>query len=277
MHSCRWIEFTLTVAAVMALGACSVGKTPLGEASGDTVGGGSSSGGTITIAALKAMYVNHPVTVTDEVSVSGRIVSSDRWGNFYKTLCVEDDSGGIAVRIDLGEYFRTFGLGEEVTIYCNGLTLGTYGGAVQLGVLSADGTNTVTYIPSAYVMSAFRSVGEGAEPPVTTVTIPDLSPGLINAWVEIREVQFEEGEPSLTWSEEDADTDRYITDAQGNRLAVRTSRYATFAGELLPHGSGFIRGVAGYFNGAYQLTVINNHYAIMESERFDPEGTVEGE
>ncbi|MCC8019940.1 MAG: DUF5689 domain-containing protein [Rikenellaceae bacterium] len=266
----------MAVVAV-TLAACSVDKTPLGEISGDGDGsGGSASGGSVTIAALKSMYVDHPVTVTDEVSISGRIVSSDRWGNFYKTLCVEDATGGIAIRIDLEEYFRTFRLGAEVTVYCNALSLGTYGGAVQLGVLSGDGTNTVTYIPSGHVMSAFRLVGEGTEPPVAVVTIPDIRPNLINTYVEIREVQFEDGTPGLTWSEEGADTDRYITDPQGNRLAVRTSRYATFAGDLLPHGSGIIRGVVGYFNGSYQLTVINSHYAMMESERFEVAGVGDG-
>lgn len=247
---------------------CTIEKTAIGRGDGEGTGGNSGSGGMLTIAALKAMYINRPVTINEEITVQGRVISSDRWGNFYKTIYIEDDTGGIPIRIDLDEYFKTFGHGEQVTVYCNTLTLGTYGGAVQLGVLSGDGTNTVTHIPTGYVLSVFRIVEQGSEPSFRTVKINELTARDISTYVEITDVQFEEGEDRLTWCDGETDTNRTLIDREGNRLVVRTSGYATFAGEILPGGSGFVRGVVGYFNGAYQIILINQNYAVMESERF---------
>lgn len=249
-------------------GGCRVDKTPLGEKNGENGGNSIGGDGFISIAALKAMYINRPVTVSEEVSIRGRVVSSDRWGNFYKTLCLEDDSGGIAVRVDLEEYFRVFGLGDIVTVYCNTLTLGTYGGAIQLGVLSSDVATQVTYIPEHYLLSSVGVTVAEAEPSVTVTSIDRLAPSLIHCYVELRDVQFEQWEEGMTWCDEDTDTDRTLVDREGNRLAVRTSGYATFASGLLPSGSGTVRGVVGYFNGSYQLTLVNAHYAMMDGDRF---------
>ena len=46
-----------------------------------------------------------------------------------------------------------------------------------------------------------------------------------------------------------------ITDSHGNTLMIRTSNYASFAGNKLPTGKGNVTGILGRFRGTWQLTL----------------------
>ncbi len=48
----------------------------------------------VTIAWLRSMYGRQPVTVEGDVYITGRVVSTDEHGNFYKTLIVDDGTAG---------------------------------------------------------------------------------------------------------------------------------------------------------------------------------------
>lgn len=264
----RFITRIISIFGLMAVVACSVKKTDIGSGGPEPVEPGGTPGGVISIAALKEMYVDRPATINEEVSIRGKVVSSDQYGNFYKTVCVQDDSGGIAIMVDMEMYFRTFNIYGEVTVYCNSLTLGTYGGEIRLGVLSADGTNTVTYISGDYILSAIRAGEDFTEVVPEVVPISGLSPRHINTYVRIDDVQFEEAGGGVAWCREGEDTNRTLVDIEGNRLDVRTSRYARFADRVLPEGSGYICGVLGYFNGSFQLRVKSESDVAMRSERF---------
>ena len=252
------VKMVLSVAVVLACAGCKSGSGPEYR-SGD-----------VTIAYLKSMYGRSAVTVEGEVYISGRVVSTDQYGNFYKTLFVEDDSGGISIRIDLTDYHRTYYRGMQVRVTCNALVLSSYGGTLQLGAYSyTEGSSDLGYI-SANRLPAVITIdeGKGGPPEPTTLTIDGLSPGDIGRLAAFENVQFIDGELPLCWADAEADTDRHITDRSGNTLIVRTSRFADFAGRTLPAGSGYIEGVLTYFNGSYQLVVCSDIYAVMKSPRF---------
>lgn len=235
--------------------------------SGDN--GGQNITGKVSVAYLKSLYASSPVEVKYDIFIRGRIVSSDRSGNFYKTLCVEDETGGIAVRIDDEEIFRNYGLDKMVKINCNSLTLGAYGGLVQLGIASSDGKYQADPIPAYLIPSFLIPDGEPDEyPEPPLLAIDKLAPEHLSRFIEIEGVQFEESVLDLLWSEPDSDTDRMLVDKQGNKLAVRTSRFAKFATWILPSGSGSVRGVLSYFNGNYQLVLNEAYDAVLENGRF---------
>ena len=232
--------------------------------------------GGVTIAYLKSLYARSPVTVEGYVYIAGRVVSTDQYGNFYKTLVVEDETGGIAIRIDLENYHRTYFRGMQIRIACNALVLSSYGGMLQLGAYSwEEGSPDPGYIAAnrlAAVITVDSDKDQTPEP--TPLGIPDLAPRHIGCFVAFEDVQFADPETGLTWSGAEADTDRHVIDRNGNRLIVRTSRFALFAGRTLPHGSGYIEGVMTYFNGKYQLVVCSDTYAVMEKPRFVVAGRV---
>ena len=254
-----WSKACFLLAALLFAAGCTSGSGPKYRE------------GDVTIAYLRSMYGRQAVTVEGDVYITGRVVSTDHHGNFYKTLVVEDATGGIVVRIDLENYHRTYFYGTQLRIACNSLVLSSYGGTLQLGAYSYDeGTADLGHIPEDR-LSAIITIGEDEDelPAPTPITIPELAPGHISRMVIIRDVQFVDGGAGLKWCEQDADTDRMIVDRNGNRMAVRTSRYANFAGRVLPAGSGAIVGVVSYFNGAYQLTVHSDMLSVfMDSPRF---------
>lgn len=261
MHRlCRIIlvthAFTLTVS-------CG-GKPPL-----EQPGGVESR--TVSIDYLKSMYVSAPMTINENIRIEGRVVSDDRNGNFYKTLYLEDATGGIALRLDMTDIFKTYRYGYNVAVNCNSLTLGSYGGAIQLGAASADGKYQVDPIPAVNILSHLVPEPDSWEEPLPAVRwIGELSVRYINCYVRFDVVQFIDEEVGHAWCDDGEDTNRHIIDRDGNALIVRTGGHAGFAGRQLPSGSGFITGVLGYFNGNYQLVLSTDADALMSmtGERF---------
>ena len=61
---------------------------------------GGAPGGVHTIADLKARCTANSVAVTEDITLEGVVTGNDFYGEFYKTLVVEDASGGISLLID---------------------------------------------------------------------------------------------------------------------------------------------------------------------------------
>lgn len=222
------------------------------------------SGQSVSVALLKTLYKGAPLLITGEYRISGVVVSSDNQGNFYKTLVVEDDTGGIEVKIDMEDIFKRFNIFSRVTVRCNGLWLGSYGGTLQLGA-EPFGDYQTQYLDEAsaaeYIVADREFYGEVLP---RELSFTELDPRRISTFVSFDDVRFIDQELGLSWAdtEDGADgeapaaaTDRHLVDAAGDTLVVRTSRYARFATKTLPEGRGRIEGVMGYFNGEYRLVV----------------------
>ena len=102
------------------------------------------SGSFTTIHDLKALYKSKPLEVSGNVWIKGQVISSDVTGNVYRELYIQDETGGIDVKIGKSSLYSEFTLGQWVYVFCDGLTLGAYNGMPQLG-LAADETSTNEY------------------------------------------------------------------------------------------------------------------------------------
>lgn len=125
-------------------------------------------GGTFTsIHDLKALYKSGGIEVTGQVWIKGQVVSSDRTGNIYKEIYIQDATGGIDLKLGKSSLYSDYQLGQWVYVYCDGLTLGAYNDMPQLG-LEPDNTSTNEYETSYMDLQAiidqhvFR--GASAEP-----------------------------------------------------------------------------------------------------------------
>lgn len=54
-------------------------------------------------------------------------------------------------------------------------------------------------------------------------------------------------------------TNQNLLDASGKSIIVRTSQYADFGGNTLPAGTGDVTGVLSYFNGNWQLLLVDGN------------------
>ena len=92
-------------------------------------------GSVITIAQLKAMYTNAPVHFDTAVSVYAVVTSDENDGNFYKNISVQDQTGGITLRL-----LNSGGLyvGDSVRLYLPGTVLSPYNNLMQLDSVDVD-------------------------------------------------------------------------------------------------------------------------------------------
>lgn len=230
----------------------------------------------VSISYIKSLYMGAAAKVRGEICIEGRIVANDRWGNFYRTIVVQDATGAIEVKLGSEELFVSFPYGETVRINCNGLAVGAYGGSIQLGMLSNDISYETDYIPEDRIPSVVKVMnGMGQESVPIPLTIANMhdpyfdAGRYVNCLVVLSGVQFIDCGGFVTWAEgETGATDRLLADIRGNTLVVRTSVMASFAGYVLPAGSGSIRGIFGWFNGVPQLKVYDPREVDMTNDRF---------
>lgn len=224
----------------------------------------------VSVRYLKTLYTGYATVLDRDLEIRGWVTANDRYGTFPYTLWVEDETGGIAVKIGGDELFTEYPIGSEISVQCRGLVLGGYGGEVSLGSASTQSDYQNGFIPREDVGAYVRIRGEIRELYPSEVQIATLTPVWIGAYVSFERLQFVEEELSLCWGEAGQDTDRHLVDARGDTLVVRTGRNADFADRILPSGSGHVEGILGYFNGTYQLRVITDSRVRMEMSRFLP-------
>jgi hypothetical protein len=200
--------------------------------------------------------------------IEAYVTSSDEGGNFFKTMSfiATDGSRGFSMSIDdYNLYTKKLQPGTKVYVKLKGLYHSLPSGfarGLAFGSMPTNIPDRVERIPTLeygkYLFPTCTKVDENTF--VKHITLAQAyDDALINSLVEIDDVQFEtEGgtyDPNTT---DTFDTNIYITNGT-NSLAVRTSRFANFAGYTTPSGRGKIRGVLTRFGtsatGSYQLVL----------------------
>ena len=143
-----------------------------------------------TIAELAAMYeTGKPWTVDKNIVISGIVSTTDRYGNFYKSFYIQDETGGMEIKLGKNGLYNDYLPGQRIYVDCNGLELGMYGykagsgnGMVQIGFNNGtDDTYETSYIESSILIDThvFKGEVEGEVKPVeltvtSDVTVPDV-------------------------------------------------------------------------------------------------------
>ena len=206
---------------------------------------------------LKSLYVNRPLRLTDDRVIRGRVVSSDAAGNFQWTLVVEDETGGIEVKIGLSPYWESYPVGTEVRIKCAGLMLGAYGRTIQLGGTSDDPGFETGFIDRERMGAVIVPTGDFAPVVPVQLTPGNLSMRLVDCAVRVENVRLIDEERGLTWGDGEEYIERRLQfiDSPTDTLAVRTSPEATFAADTLPEWVIALEGVLTQFAGRYSLVL----------------------
>lgn len=217
--------------------------------------------GTVTIAALKSRCTGAQAAVTEDITIEGVVTGNDLYGEFYKTLVVEDTSGGISIAVDATELYVDYPVGTAVTIHCNGLFLCDYGGKVMLGTRPTDEYAGPGRIPQAEAALYLRRKQAETRPlRPRTFTFGEVDMRHTDTYVHFEGVRFvQQG----NWCDPDpetgrpATTERRIADHTGREFIVRTAGTCTYATEPVPQGTGSVYGIIDYFNGKYTLRIAN--------------------
>ena len=234
----------------------------------------------ITIAELKSRHtLEQYEEITDDVTFAGLVVSDDTEGNFFKQLVIQDATGGIEMRIEMSDLHNVYPVGRKVYVKAKGLWLGDYNGLIQLGAgegVNDDGDPELLRIPESLIAQYIVPATYGNAVTPKTLTIDQLSLSDVSTFVRFENVQFisaDAGQPYAdTVSDPPVADNREIEDCEMNRVIVRTSGFASFAGELTPTDGGSLEGVLSVFGNVYQLTLRDLDDVNMVDDRCTPGG-----
>lgn len=213
-----------------------------------------------TIAQLKQRFVSAPVQITDSLVIQGVVISSDKAGNFYKTLVIQDATAGISIRIDQTDLYADYPPGRRVFVKCKGLWLGDYGNLVQLGgaLDNSDPQNPgVLPIPSGLTANYLLKGKYNIPVAPIALTIDQLDNLYQNMLIRITNVEFASAELGKTYADavNKSSANRILLDCNYNQTILRNSGFASFAGDTLPEGNGAITAVFSVYLSDFQLLI----------------------
>lgn len=110
----------------------------------------------VTIEKLKKVFydeygsgagsVGKGIEVTEDYVIKGKVISNDAYGNIYRTMYVQDETGAIEVKIGLTGIYNEYKVGQTVYVKAKGLVLGSYRYMISLGMPSVDPSYANGYI-----------------------------------------------------------------------------------------------------------------------------------
>ncbi|MBU0764812.1 MAG: choice-of-anchor J domain-containing protein [Bacteroidetes bacterium] len=216
------------------------------------------TGSIITIDSLRKVFQYYgpgDYEITTEMSVYATVIADELSGNLYKTVFVQDTTGGLCLTFP---YSGGLYEGDFLRIALKGTKLTEYGGLIQLELSDVD---------SCVVK---QQTGTVIRP--KTVTVSDLAGNDYESrLIKLYGVEFDDGELGNTWADAAGKEamDRTLTDCSNATCIVRSSGYANFAGETLPGGKGSMIAIASIYNTDIQLYIRRLSEVVLDSIRCD--------
>jgi len=239
-----------------------------------------------TIADLKALLGNNQLMqITQDWVIEATVTASDKSGNLYKAVYIEDSTGGIRLKLWLTDlYLRGYHRGAKLRIKVKNLYIGrdTYWkgqlGEIQLGNRRNNYLGSIgDDIDQDHIF--FLHENENHQP--EEVSIASLNNDYLGKLITLTNVKFaakEVMEP-FAWSIDHQPSNpkwatRFLTSCGSHdTIVVRTSRYANFADAHIRYGSGNITGILSCYdrNGDGQITPDEYEFLIRDIYDVDME------
>ena len=215
--------------------------------------------------------VTNVTTYGADEAIEGYVISSDEAGNFYQKIYIqnEDKTKGVTVAINKTGLYTDFPLGAKVQLRLKGLTSQVNNGGVDFGsgIFQANnGRTTVGRMSEAIAKNHLFDKG-GVRKTLAELAKADTSINTlkveanINQLITLKGVHFKTEDVGKNMHQKANDTrqgtDYTLTDAQGNTIPFRTSRYAKFKDEKVPAGTLDVTGVLTKYGQNWQFMISN--------------------
>lgn len=226
----------------------------------------------ISIEELKMRHTvgNPPTFIADNVYIKGIVTGDDESGNIYKSIFIQDETGGLNLSIDQVNLYNIMPRGQEVYIRLQGMFIGDYRNMYQLG-------DTVTDNYYGLEMSRYNwnkeymtdSLGNSLKhfycngwpdlsklpAPIVITSSDEITSDMYGMLVTLKDITFKNAFTGvLTWSTAEQNTNREATFLKDeSTIMVRTSGYCNFYADYIPIGVGEITGILSLFNTSQQF------------------------
>ena len=191
---------------------------------------------------------------TDDFNIYATVTADNVSGNFYKNVFIQDSTGALNMRtVANGGLYE----GDYIRVNLNGAIVSEYAGMLQLDSVDVD---------EQVVIQENQQFWEP-----TVVSLDDIDPSIQAQLVTIENVEFVDGDLGSTYADavNEQSENRYIQDCNGNDVLLRTSGFASFAGEQVPGRNGTITAIVGQFNDDMQLLLRDLDDVQFDSLRCD--------
>ncbi len=231
------------------------------------------------IISVKALKAKHSIggleLITDNSIIAVTVGADDESGNFYKSLAVQDSTGGILLKLDRSNLFNDYPVGRKLYIKCKGLYISDYNHAIDLGVIdnTVPGNPALGGIPAVFFDTYIvkGTLGNTVTPKVVTLaqlnsalkiavgSIP-AKDTLQNVLIQVNNVELATSDVGFIYADTSAakkSVSRNLTDCIGTTgVVLYTSGYADFAGLPVPTGKGTLTGIfTPYSNKSAEILV----------------------
>ncbi len=193
---------------------------------------------------------------TGDVNLECTVTADESSSNIYKTVYVEDATGGLQIKlVEAGG----LAVGDKLRINLNNLILNDYSNVIQIdsvnlqkNVVKLSSGNPVT--PTKVTFNQLLNV-KSYTTSANTNTF-EISP-YQSRLVTVDTVEFMAGDKNKPFADAVGKNsiDRYLANAFGKSIAVRTSGYAGFAAANTPCGLGKISAIVSQYNQDLQFII----------------------
>ena len=197
-----------------------------------------------TIAQLKMFCKSGCYNITSDMVCIGRITSSDREGNFYRSVFVEDNTAAVEVKLGIYNIEAQYPVGLLVALRLNGTAVSLADNVLQLG-LPPQSYDTAPREFEAQEVIDHHIVRSNSvsEVSATEYHISDLATSLCGRFVKLSDLRYEPLVEESEESEEARNDYLRFIDSDNNVVFAYISPYANFANSVIPTEPLSIQGV----------------------------------
>jgi Family of unknown function (DUF5689) len=220
---------------------------------------------------------NTPVYATDDI-IEAYMVSSDEGGNFYQSMYFQplDGSKGFNVSAEVRSIFNKIEPGRKVFLKMKGLAYANQQASFAQGLIFGAKPTDIyvvdriqSYNVDKFLIPSCDFISED----LIVTKFNDIASAKnlnnLNKLIQIDNVQFTDNFANGTYDtnlKDNSDSSIDFTDGS-TTMAIRTSRFATFAGNKTPIGNGSVRGVLTKYGSGYQIILRTERDIVMNNPR----------
>jgi len=214
----------------------------------------------ISIKQLKRLHQMGEVEpIRHEWMIQAVVVANDEYDNWYKSIVVQDSTGGIMLLLDGQNLFQDYPIGTLIRLRLKDLLLSDYRRMIQLvgAVDSSSGSLVTGGIPVPLFKQHLQILQDNYPVIPIQVQFKNLHDSLQGRLIQLSAIEFSAADTAQTFADKKnkQGASRALKFCTGGTIYLRTSGYADFAGVQVPNGNGSILGVYSVFNSEKQLLI----------------------
>jgi hypothetical protein len=228
-----------------------------------------------TITTIKNFRKLHNMGMVELIArtliIEGTVVANDEHDNIYKSIYIQDKTGGIVVQLDGLALYQNFPIGALIRISTQNLFLSDYRRMVQLvaSVDTSSGSLLTTGIPAPLFSKFIQIISDNNAITPLQVSFKNLGDSLQGRLIQLSDVEFSAADTAFTYADKKnkIGASKSLKFCSGGTIYLRTSGYADFAGIKPPKGNGIVIGIYSVFNSEKQILLRDTSDILLTGKR----------